>query len=69
MNDEDAESRQIWVEGFVVRDPPPRPSNFRSQRSLEDDLIQDGIGGISGVDDPGYHPLFAGDGGNAGWNF
>jgi len=50
MNDEDAESRQIWVEGFVVRDPSPRPSNFRSQRSLEDDLIQDGIVGISGVD-------------------
>jgi len=45
MNDEDAESRQIWVEGFVVRDPSPRPSNFRSQRSLEDDLIQDGIVG------------------------
>jgi len=50
MNDEDAESRQIWVEGFVVRDPSPRPSNFRSQRSLEDDLIQDEIVGISGVD-------------------
>ena len=50
MNDDDAESRQIWVEGFVVRDLSPRPSNFRSTRSLEDDLIHDGVVGISGVD-------------------
>jgi len=50
MNDEDPESRRIWVDGFVVRDPARRPSNFRSTRSLEDDLIADGIVGISGVD-------------------
>jgi carbamoyl-phosphate synthase small subunit len=34
MNDDDAESRKIWVEGFVVRDPARRASNFRSKRSL-----------------------------------
>jgi carbamoyl-phosphate synthase small subunit len=28
MNDEDPESRRIWVDGFVVRDPASRPSNF-----------------------------------------
>jgi len=50
MNDEDPESRRIWVDGFVVRDPARRPSNFRSTRNLEDDLIADGIVGISGVD-------------------
>lgn len=50
MNDEDPESRRIWVDGFVVRDPARRPSNFRSTRSLEDDLIAGGIVGISGVD-------------------
>ena len=50
MNDEDAESRQVWVEGFVVRDPSPRPSNFRSERSLEEDLLSDQVVGISGVD-------------------
>ena len=50
MNDEDPESRRIWVEGFVVRDPARRPSNFRSTRSLDDDLVSDGIVSISGVD-------------------
>ena len=50
MNDEDPESRRIWVDGFVVRDPARRPSNFRSIRSLDDDLVSDGIISISGVD-------------------
>jgi carbamoyl-phosphate synthase small subunit len=50
MNDEDAESRRIWVEGFVVRDPARRPSNYRSTRSLDEDLLHDNIVGISGVD-------------------
>jgi len=50
MNDEDAESRRIWVEGFVVRDPARRPSNYRSTRSLDEDLLRDDIVGISGVD-------------------
>lgn len=50
MNDEDPESRRIWVEGFVVRDPARRPSNFRSTRSLDEDLERDGIVSISGVD-------------------
>ncbi|MEY2900411.1 MAG: hypothetical protein RL247_577 [Actinomycetota bacterium] len=50
MNDEDPESRRIWVEGFVVRDPARKPSNFRSTRSLDSDLESDGIVGISGVD-------------------
>lgn len=50
MNDEDAESRKIWVEGFVVRDPARRPSNHRSTRSLDEDLLRDNIVGISGVD-------------------
>ncbi len=50
MNDEDPESRRIWVDGFVVRDPARRPSNFRSTRCLDDDLVSDGIVSISGVD-------------------
>ena len=33
MNDEDPESRRIWVAGYVVRDPALRPSNWRSRRS------------------------------------
>jgi len=50
MNTEDEESVQIWVEGYVVRDPARRPSNFRSQRSLDDDLVASAVVGISGVD-------------------
>jgi carbamoyl-phosphate synthase small subunit len=50
MNDEDPESRRIWVDGFVVRDPARRPSNFRSTRSLDADLEDEGIVSISSVD-------------------
>jgi carbamoyl-phosphate synthase small subunit len=50
MNDEDMESNQIWVSGFVVRNPSPVVSNWRSQRTLEDDLIKSGVVGIQGVD-------------------
>jgi len=50
MNDLDMESEKIWVAGFVVRNPSPRPSNWRSQYSLEDALVRAGIVGIQGVD-------------------
>lgn len=50
MNSVDEESRRIWVSGFVVRNPSPTVSNWRSERSLEDDLIANGVVGISGVD-------------------
>jgi carbamoyl-phosphate synthase small subunit len=50
MNDEDMESARIWAAGFVVRDPSRVVSNFRSQRSLDDDLEASGIVGISGID-------------------
>ncbi|MBK0421221.1 glutamine-hydrolyzing carbamoyl-phosphate synthase small subunit [Leucobacter sp. CSA2] len=49
-NDTDMESRKIWVSGFVVRDPARRVSNFRAQRSLDEDLVADEVVGISGVD-------------------
>ncbi|MDR1635529.1 MAG: glutamine-hydrolyzing carbamoyl-phosphate synthase small subunit [Bifidobacteriaceae bacterium] len=50
VNSEDPESRRIWVAGYVVRDPAPRPSNWRSQRSLEDELRDQGIVALSDVD-------------------
>ncbi|MGL5866751.1 MAG: glutamine-hydrolyzing carbamoyl-phosphate synthase small subunit [Dermatophilaceae bacterium] len=49
-NDEDDESGRIWVSGYVVRDPAPRPSNWRSRRSLEDELAAQGVVGICDVD-------------------
>jgi carbamoyl-phosphate synthase small subunit len=50
MNDEDMESSRIWVAGYVVRDPARVPSSWRSVRSLDDDLRDQGVVGISGVD-------------------
>ncbi|HET7532307.1 MAG TPA: glutamine-hydrolyzing carbamoyl-phosphate synthase small subunit [Nocardioidaceae bacterium] len=50
MNDEDPESRRIWVSGYVVRDPARVPSSWRSRRSLDDELREQGVVGIAGVD-------------------
>jgi carbamoyl-phosphate synthase small subunit len=50
VNDEDSESSRIWVAGYVVRDPALRPSSWRSRRCLEDELIGQGVVGISGID-------------------
>jgi len=50
VNDEDAESRRIWVAGYIVRDAARRPSNWRSERSLDEELQAQGIVGIQGVD-------------------
>jgi carbamoyl-phosphate synthase small subunit len=50
MNDEDPESRRIWVSGYVVRDPARIPSSWRARRTLDDDLREQGVVGISGID-------------------
>ncbi|MBS1907132.1 MAG: glutamine-hydrolyzing carbamoyl-phosphate synthase small subunit [Actinobacteria bacterium] len=50
MNEEDPESRRIWVAGYIVRDPSRIVSNWRATSSLDDDLLRDGIVGISGID-------------------
>ena len=50
VNREDAESRRIWVAGYIVRDAARRPSNWRSERSLDEELIEQGIVGLQGVD-------------------
>ncbi len=50
MNDEDPESSRIWVAGYVVRDPARVPSSWRSRRSLDYALRDQGVVGISGID-------------------
>ena len=50
MNTEDNESKKIWVAGFVVRNPSPVTSNWRSENSLAESLISQGVVGISGID-------------------
>ncbi|MEI6502715.1 MAG: glutamine-hydrolyzing carbamoyl-phosphate synthase small subunit [Armatimonadota bacterium] len=50
LNEEDNESWQPWVDGFVVREACPYPSNFRCTISLGDYLAAKGIPGITGID-------------------
>lgn len=50
VNAADAESRKIWVAGYVVRDPARRASNWRSEGTLDDELAEQGVIGIQGVD-------------------
>ncbi len=50
VNSEDEESKQIWVAGFAVRNPSQVTSNWRSENTLEAQLIAQNIVGIKGVD-------------------
>lgn len=51
-NDEDNESNggNIWVAGLVIRNLSHRVSNWRAQRSLQEEMESQGIIGIQGVD-------------------
>jgi len=57
-NDEDGESLldgedrggRIWVAGLVIRDLSRRASNFRARRTLEEEMVAQGIVGIADVD-------------------
>ena len=50
VNPEDVESRQPFVEGFVVKEYWERPSNWRAQKSLAAYMREHGIVGILGLD-------------------
>jgi carbamoyl-phosphate synthase small subunit len=47
VNDEDPESRRVWVAGYVVREPSRIVSNWRANRSLDDYLKEHGVVGIA----------------------
>jgi carbamoyl-phosphate synthase small subunit len=49
VNDEDEESRRVWMSGFVVRELSSMVSNYRAQKSLDEYLKLHGVVGISGV--------------------
>ncbi|WP_080794770.1 glutamine-hydrolyzing carbamoyl-phosphate synthase small subunit [Corynebacterium pacaense] len=51
-NEEDDESRdgRIWVAGLVIRDLSARVSNWRATTSLQQEMANQGIVGIGGVD-------------------
>ena len=46
----DMESLKAWPDGYIVREIARRPSNFRSEDSIETFLKAQNIPGISGVD-------------------
>jgi len=50
INADDAESAGVHVEGFVVKDYRPRPSNWRSEMALGEYLEHAGVPGIEGID-------------------
>ncbi|MEX5213490.1 MAG: glutamine-hydrolyzing carbamoyl-phosphate synthase small subunit [Nitrospiraceae bacterium] len=47
---EDAESRRVWTEGFVVTEGSRQPSNWRSHQSLDAYLREARVVGIQGID-------------------
>jgi carbamoyl-phosphate synthase small subunit len=49
-NDEDIESRQIQVKGFVVREECVKPNHYLNGRTLHEYLAEGGIPGLRGVD-------------------
>lgn len=50
VNTRDQESNRIWVNGYVVREPSRVVSNHRSERSLDEELEENFVVGISGID-------------------
>ena len=50
VNEQDAESRQPWISGLIVRELCDLPSNWRSEGTLDDYLRENGIPGIAGID-------------------
>jgi carbamoyl-phosphate synthase small subunit len=50
VNEEDVESRKVFVRGFVVREYREVPSSWRAQQSLGAYLETHGVPGIEGID-------------------
>ena len=50
VNMDDVESRKPYVEGFIVREGSRIHSNWRSVKSLQDYLYENGVVGIQGID-------------------
>lgn len=50
INDEDMESSGIHLEGFIVKEYQPNPSNWRMKKSLKSFLEENGKIGLEGID-------------------
>ena len=47
---EDMESDKVWADGFIVRELSRVPSNFRSEDTIQNFLINNDVTGIAGID-------------------
>jgi len=50
VNPDDVESPHPWIDGVIVKEYSPYPSNYRMTGSLGDWLREHGVVGISGID-------------------
>jgi carbamoyl-phosphate synthase small subunit len=50
VNPEDVESRRPFMNGFIVKDYTPQPSNWRAAQPLHEYMKANGIVGIQGID-------------------
>ncbi|MEC7881670.1 MAG: carbamoyl-phosphate synthase domain-containing protein, partial [Verrucomicrobiota bacterium] len=50
VNEQDIESYKAHASGFVIRELSPVVSNYRSDCSLDEYMVENGIPGIQGVD-------------------
>lgn len=50
INEDDVESRRIWVDGIIIRDEPLLASNWRNRKSLQAYLAEQNLVAIAGVD-------------------
>lgn len=47
---EDMEAKKAWPDGYIVRELSRVPSNFRSEGTIQDFLVEQDIPGIAGID-------------------
>jgi len=50
VNLEDIEAERLHLQGFIVREASPHPSNWRSQTTLHEYFRRHGVVGIAGID-------------------
>lgn len=50
VNESDTESEKSWLSGYIIRDCCNRPSNFRSEKSLDEWLVSKNVVSIQGID-------------------
>lgn len=50
VNSEDVESRQVWVDGIIIRDEPLLASSWRMENTLQEYLLEQKIVAIAGID-------------------